>query len=105
MRGIDAMRQMVDGSGLSQRGISVALGHAPTYISTLLAQGSSPSVDGLALVAAATGYRIEIVGHGETLAIGDEITSDDSQACGTDHQGRTSSRACALLRGVAWGCE
>ena len=71
------MRHMVGASGRSQRGVSVALGHAPTYISTLLAQGSSPSVDGLALVAAATGYRIEIVGHGDTLVIGDGLTSDD----------------------------
>ena len=77
MRGIEAMRHMVDVSGRSQREISVSLGHAPTYISTLLAQGSCPSTDNLARVADATGHRIEVVGHGETLAIGDAHTSDD----------------------------
>ena len=81
MRGIDAMRHMVGASGRSQREISVALGHAPTYVSTLLAQGSSPSIDNLARVAALTGHRIEIVGHGETLTIGEADTIDEG---GTD---------------------
>ena len=71
MRGIDALRAVVDGSGRSQRDVSAALGHAPTYVSTLLAQGSQPGVDRLAEVASLCGYRIQIVGHGEVIEIGD----------------------------------
>ena len=69
-----AMRAMVDASGMTHRQISARLGRYDSYVSQLLTRQSVPSVDTVAQVAHACGYRLELVpmAGGDALAIGDE---------------------------------
>jgi transcriptional regulator with XRE-family HTH domain len=73
-----AMRAMVDASGMTHRQISARLGRYDSYVSQLLTRQSVPSVDTVAQVAHACGYRLELVpmAGGDALVIGDE--SDDA---------------------------
>jgi transcriptional regulator with XRE-family HTH domain len=69
-----AMRTMVDASGMTHRQISARLGRYDSYVSQLLTRQSVPSVDTVAQVAHACGYRLELVpmAGSDALAIGDE---------------------------------
>ena len=69
-----AMRAMVDASGMTHRQISARLGRYDSYVSQLLTRQSVPSVDTVAQVAHACGYRLELVpmAGGDALVIGDE---------------------------------
>jgi len=69
-----AMRAMVDASGMTHRQISARLGRYESYVSQLLTRQSVPSVDTVAQVAHACGYRLELVpmAGGDALVIGDE---------------------------------
>ena len=69
-----AMRAMVDASGMTHRQISARLGRYDSYVSQLLTRQSVPSVDTVAQVAHACGYRLELVpmAGGDALAIGDD---------------------------------
>lgn len=58
MKAQDVMRYMVDMCGKSQRAISRDMGLGDTYISSSLAQGAKPTLDTVARVARATGYRL-----------------------------------------------
>ena len=58
MQSQDVIRYMVDTCGKSQREISRDLGKSDTYIGSSLAQGSKPTLDLVARVARATGYRL-----------------------------------------------
>jgi transcriptional regulator with XRE-family HTH domain len=69
-----AMRAMVDASGMTHRQISARLGRYESYVSQLLTRQSVPSVDTVAQVAHACGYRLELVpmAGGDALVIGDD---------------------------------
>ena len=69
-----AMRTMVDASGMTHRQISARLGRYDSYVSQLLTRQSVPSVDTVAQVAHACGYRLELVpmAGGDALVIGDD---------------------------------
>jgi transcriptional regulator with XRE-family HTH domain len=69
-----AMRAMVDVSGMTHRQISARLGRYDSYVSQLLTRQSVPSVDTVAQVAHACGYRLELVpmAGGDALVIGDD---------------------------------
>ena len=69
-----AMRAMVDASGMTHRQISARLGRYDSYVSQLLTRQSVPSVDTVAQVAHACGYRLELVpmAGGDALVIGDD---------------------------------
>lgn len=60
MQGIDALRAMVEGSHLSGRAISSAMGRASTFVSTTLTKGSPPTLDTLAAVARVVGARVVV---------------------------------------------
>jgi transcriptional regulator with XRE-family HTH domain len=76
-----AMRAMVDGSGMTHRQISARLGRYDSYVSQLLTRQSVPSVDTVAQVAHACGYRLELVpiGDGRSLTIGDDDSPVDDR--------------------------
>ena len=76
-----AIRHMADKSGISRRGLSAALDRSDGYVQAYLYGGRSPGADVLAQWAQACGYRLCIMGHGETLTIGKDFTSDEG---GTD---------------------
>jgi hypothetical protein len=63
---------MLEASGLTSYRVSVVLGRHSSYVSTMLRRGSRPSGDLLARVAAACGYRLELVpvdGSGPVLVV------------------------------------
>lgn len=61
------IRYMVDTCGKSQREISRDMGKSDTYIGSSLAQGSKPTLDLVARVAKATGYRLMLQDEAGTL--------------------------------------
>lgn len=72
MTSTDAVRSMLEASGLTSYRVSVALGRHSSYVATMLRRGSRPSGDLLARVAAACGYRLQLVpldGGGPVLVV------------------------------------
>jgi transcriptional regulator with XRE-family HTH domain len=69
-----AMRAMVDASGMTHRQISARLGRYDSYVSQLLTRTSVPGADTVASIARACGYRLELVPMrgGAPLVIGDD---------------------------------
>ena len=76
----DAMRKMVDESGLTRSQISARMGRYDSYISQLLTRPSVPGADTVAAVAHACGYRLALVpmDGGDTIPIGDASTDSDA---------------------------
>lgn len=98
---IDAVRQMVDGSGLTHRQIARQLGRYDTWVSQILTRGRDPQVSTLADVAQACGYRLQLVpmDGGDTITIGEE-DHDDGDAGAQDPVVQARAlvhRAAALL--------
>lgn len=58
MNANNLIRYMVDNSDKSQRAISTAMGKSPNYLGASMAQGSTPSLDTVLLVARVTGCRL-----------------------------------------------
>ena len=81
MDGRQALRHMVKASGKPQRAISTDIGRSEGFVQSYLATGRVPSADLMATLAHACGYSLGLVGHGETLTIGETDTGD---AGGTD---------------------
>lgn len=69
MKPSDAVRRMVDRSGLSGYEVSRKAGRATAYVSVMLSRGVDPSTRVMADLAAACGYTLQLVGHGETLIL------------------------------------
>lgn len=65
----DAIDQMLDTSGMTKAGVSAALGKHRNYLSSTIYQGATPKIDTLANMAAAMGYKLVLVGHGEEIEI------------------------------------
>lgn len=65
MNSSDALRAMVDRSGLSMRAASVASGRSPEFISGTVSRGSSPTLATAAELAAACGYALAFVPTGD----------------------------------------
>lgn len=69
MREIDvreALRGMVEGSGLSAYRLSRTMGRSKGYVSTMLSSGSVPGVDAFVRLAHACGYEVEVHGRGDS---------------------------------------
>ncbi len=64
-----ALAHVVSCSGKSKAAISKELGKSDGYISSLFTMGRAPGTDVLASIAAACGYTLQLVGHGETLTL------------------------------------
>lgn len=74
MKPVEALQQMVRQSGKSQRLISEEIGRTPTYVSSLLHDGSNPQIDTFVTIAKACGckvivefpkHKVELDGWGE----------------------------------------
>ena len=63
------VRRMVESSGKSAADISREIGRNSRYISVMLYNRTVPNVNLMARVAKACGYRLVIVGHGETIEL------------------------------------
>ncbi len=61
----DAIRKMMEVSGMTAVDLSRAIGRSDTYVSTTLSKGSVPRVDTLAAMAEAMGFELVLKG-GET---------------------------------------
>ena len=72
-----AIRHMADKSGISRRGLSAALDRSDGYVQAYIYGSRAPGADVLARWAHACGYSLCLVGHGETLTIGETDTSDE----------------------------
>ena len=70
----DALRTMVDESGLTRTQVSARMGRYDSYVSQLLTRTSVPGADTVASIARACGYRLELVPMrgGAPLVIGDD---------------------------------
>lgn len=72
MTSLEAVREMLEASGMSPYRVSLALGRSPNYISGMLRRGSVPSADLLAKIAGACGYELRLcprVGEGSALVL------------------------------------
>lgn len=65
----EAIRAMMEGSRISGRALSVAMGKHPNFVSSTLTKGSVPRVDTLARMADVMGYRLVLEGRGERIPI------------------------------------
>lgn len=70
MDAIDALRQIVDGSGKSRRAVSFELGKSENYLSSTIAQRGVPSCATLSSVARLCGYKLALVPLGDELPWG-----------------------------------
>lgn len=61
MRSTDAVRLMIDRSGLTCYRVAMGLDRHSSYVSTMLRRGSVPSADLLARIARICGYRLELI--------------------------------------------
>lgn len=60
---------MMEGSRISGRALSAAMGRHPNFVSSTLTKGSVPRVDTLACMADVMGYRLVLEGRGERIPI------------------------------------
>lgn len=101
MQAIEAIREIVDTSGLTHRQIAQRLDKYDTYVSQILTRGRDPQASTLADVATACGYRLELVplDGGRSIVIGDdEDQHDEERAADRVAQARALvHRAAALL--------
>lgn len=57
----EALRAMLQASGLSQRAAASAVGRSPSFVSVALARGSDLQASTLATMAGACGYSLQLV--------------------------------------------
>ena len=67
-----ALRHIVNMSGRAQEKLAEYMGYSRSYITSTLARGSILKLDTISRVAHACGYRLYLVGHGETIEITDD---------------------------------
>lgn len=73
---LQAVREMLDSSGLTPYRVAVKIGRHSSYVSQMVRRGSVPSADLLAKIAAACGYRLQLV----PIEGGDVLTIDGGGA-------------------------
>ena len=105
MQTIEAMRAMIDQSGLTHRQIAHRLGKYDAYVSQVVSRARDPQASTLADIARACGYRLELVpmDGGEAITIGEAMDDGTSAAAGDRFvQARALlHRAAALLDDMA----
>lgn len=57
----EALRLLLDRSGVTPYRVAVDMGRAPTYVSSMLRRGSVPSADLLAQIADVCGYDLRLI--------------------------------------------
>lgn len=82
----EALREMLDRSGMSMYALSKAMGKSRNYIGNTLKQGSDLGASGLAEMASHMGFKLVLDGSGEPIEITER--SDDAD----DNQGPADKR-------------
>lgn len=102
MDGSQALRSMVEASGLTHRQIARRLGRYDSYVSQVITRSGAPGVDTIASIAHACGYRLELVpmDGGATITIGDHDQARHDEAAAIDQARALIARAAALLDGI-----
>lgn len=67
-----ALTHMVRASGLSAADVSRKIGRSGSYISNYISSGRTMSTKLFSLTAKACGYKVELVGLGETITVTEE---------------------------------
>lgn len=105
MDAMQALRTMIEASGLTHRQVARRLGRYDAYVSQVLTRTTNPATDTLASIARACGYRLELVPIDEgaaSIAIGDALPDEHHEPGDEIMQARALlARACALLENVA----
>lgn len=79
MNPVDAMRHMLDASCMSPYKASLAMGKKHSYMTSALTRKGRTSAALLADLAHVCGYRLQLVGRGETIDIdGTRRETDDA---------------------------
>jgi hypothetical protein len=65
----EAIERMCAQAGRSKRSLSLDMGRSEKFIQVYTSTARRPSSDVLADIAHACGYRLQLVGHGETIDI------------------------------------
>lgn len=89
-----ALEHVVSASGLTKAELSRRLGRSEGYVSSLFSMHRAPGSDLLASIAQACGYQLQLVGHGETITLGQEQdagTAAINQGAGQDGDGQGGS--------------
>lgn len=75
----EAIEHMCTQTGRSKRALSLDMGRSEKFIQVYTSTSRRPSTDVLADIAHACGYRLQLVGHGETLELdGTRRETDDA---------------------------
>lgn len=67
-----ALTHMVRASGLSAADVSRKIGKNESYIRKIVSVGNVPSTKLFSRTAKTCGYKVELVGHGETITVTEE---------------------------------
>lgn len=74
----EALREMLDRSGMSMYGLSKAMGRSKTYVQTTIRRGTNIGSATLAEMARAMGYRLVLDGDGEPIEVEEARKNADS---------------------------
>ena len=69
MKSLDALRRMMEGTGIGKVALSRAMGRTKGYIGSTLYNGGDLKVGTLAEAASAMGYELVLEGHGERISL------------------------------------
>lgn len=76
----EALKEMLDRSGMSMYALSKAMGKSRNYVQNTTKQGSDLGAGNLALMASHTGFKLTLNGMGEPIEITERSEdADDNQ--------------------------
>lgn len=78
MNANEAIREMIDRSGLSQRAVSMELGHSPNWVNSTLQTTGSSTCNTMAAIGRVTGYKLVLVPEDSPLPVGSLVIEPPS---------------------------
>lgn len=76
----EALKEMLDRSGMSMYALSKAMGKSRNYVQNTIKQGSDLGAGNLALMASRMGFKLTLNGMGEPIEIAERSEdADDNQ--------------------------
>ena len=104
MDALQALREIVDGSGLTHRQIARRLGRYDSFVSQTLSRSATPQLDTLIDVAHTCGYDLMLVPRdgGKAISIGDDDADDvaTDDVATIEHARALIHRAATLLDSI-----
>ena len=74
----EAIREMIDRSGLSQRAVSMELGHSPNWVNSTLQISGSSTCNTMAAIGCVTGYKLVLVPRDAHIPVGSLVIDPPS---------------------------